>query len=353
MGSVGERHTSLLVRQAGRVCASVLVMLGTAWGVGCRGKSPESGGARAEALRSLEGFLKAVQNKQWKAAYAHLSRAQREEVPFVEFVEGYQAGSIRLAAYEIKDIAEPDPDVAGKYGEYSPFLVPDGTLMLEAVKDDGVTPPGQKRMMEVPLSWILMVREGDSWSVQSKGWGPLHTVAFFGRPKAIDRGVPGHGGPTAIRYEDDARRYEILLRGNWEDRSTHPSVASAARDARTHLVAFFKRSGSASLPNLTIQTYDVSGYPAIQSAMDYVELARASGRGTALGAPRPFTHDGVAGVRWEYTYRLGAVAHYSVTDYYLDGRTAILVSSVSAPDDFAQDKEEVIPMLDSFRLTTK
>ncbi len=354
MGSVREQQASHLTREAGWLCASVLVMLATALGAGCRGKSPQSGrDAKTEARRSLEGFLQAVQHRQLEAAYDYLSRTQRDEVSFGEFAEGYQAGSIRLSAYEVTGVAEPEPDIKEKYKKYSPFLVPAGMLKLEAVKDDGVTPPGQKRIMEVPLSWILMVREGDCWRVQSKGWGPLHTVAFFGRPKAIDSGVPGRGGLAAIRYEDDVRRYEILLDGNWEDRSQHPSVVSTARDAKTHLIAFFKRSGSASLPNLTIQTYDVSGYPAIQSAMDYVDLARSSGRGTELRAPRPFMRDGATGVRWQYGYRLGAVTHHSVTDYYLDGRTMILVSSVSEPNGFDRDKEEITPMLDSFRLTTK
>ena len=163
----------------------------------------------------------------------------------------------------------------------------------------------------------------------------------------------GAGWATPMRYEDDARRYQISLCGNWEDRSRHPAVVSTARKVKVDMIAFFKRSGSASLPNLTILTCDVSGHPDIQSAVDYVEVARASGRGGELRVPQPFTHDDMFGVRWEYAYRLEAVTCHSVTDYYLDGRTAILVSSVSEPGRFEQDKEEILPMLNSFRLTTK
>jgi hypothetical protein len=326
----------------------------TVFGVGCRGESPESRDAsEAGALRSLEGFLKAVQNKQLKAAYVYLSRAQQEAVPFGEFAEGYEAEAVRVCAYTVEGIGQPDADTAEHYAECSPFLVPKGTLTLEAVKDDGMTPAGQKRMIEVPLSWILVVQEEGAWRVRGKGWGPLHTVAFFGRPKPIVYQMPRHMGATPMPYEDDARQYEITPSENWGDYSRHPSVASIARGGQTHLVAFIKQAGNASLPNLTIQTYDVSSRPGVQSAMDYVDLLRSSGRGGELCAPRQFTHHGLTGVRWEYEYRMGPAVRHSVTDYYLDGRTMILVSSVSDPGQFKQDKEEIVPMLDSFRFTAK
>jgi len=354
MSSTDEGRLSLLLRKARRVCAGALVMCCTVFGVGCRGKSAALDGAsQAEALRSLEEFLTAVQKKELKVAYACLSRAQQEAVPFSEFAEGYEGETVRLCEYTVEGIGEPDADTAKHYAECSPFLVPKGTLTLEAVKDDGITAPGQKRRMEVPLSWILMVQDEGSWRVESKGWGPLHTVAFFGRAKPIVYQMPRHMGATPMPYEDDARRYEITPSENWGDYSRHPSVASIGRGGQTHMVAFLKRSGSASMPNLTIQTYDVSNRPGVRSAMDYANLVRSSGRGGELRAPRPFTHDDLTGVRWEYEYRMGPVTRHSVTDYYLDGRTVIMVSSVSDPGRFKQDKEEIIPMLDSFQFTAK
>lgn len=332
----------------------VLSILALLWVSGCDEKPQDMGPAsQAKATETLQGFLSALESAQLQEAYGYLSTAQQAEAPFDAFAQGYRAGSIEITEYEIEGMGMPDPDTEAHYKKHAPFFVPKGKLVLSAVKDDGLTPSGMKRRIQVPLSWILMVPEDNTWRVQGKGWGPLHTVAFFGHPHAIVDPVDQHGRNIPMQYADEARQYRITLAENWADLSQHPSVASAAASVQTNVIAIFGRPGRTTLPNVTIQTYDVARYPSVQSPMDYARWVRSSGSGSELQAPASFSHAGLSGVRWEYEYKQGFSTVHSVTDYYLDGRTMILISSVSRPDRFQQDKKEIIPMLDSFRFTSK
>ena len=152
-----------------------------------------------------------------------------------------------------------------------------------------------------------------------------------------------------MQCDDSARRYQIMLPEGWSDCSAECQFVAGY--VQTRPVAIFK-SRPGSLPNLTIQTYDVSRYPSIRGPMDYVRLAHSNKRGTELRAPVQFSHGGLTGVRWEYAYNSGFMVVHSVTDYYLDGRTMVIVSSVSLPEQFSQDQQEIIPVLDSFRFTS-
>lgn len=158
---------------------------------------------------------------------------------------------------------------------------------------------------------------------------------------------------TSVQYADDARRYEMTLSEQWQDFTQHPALRGVTNPVKTRLIAFIKPPGNASIPNVTIQTYSVAHRPNIQSAMDYAHLAQASCHGTELRAPRQFSHDASTGVRWEYEYSNGLTTVRSVTDYYLDGRTVILVAAVSRPECFEQDKQAILPLLDSFRFISK
>jgi len=341
-------------RRTRYVWTIVLSILALLWVSGCDEKPQDMGPAsQTKATETLEGFLKALKSAELQEAYGYLSPAQQAETSFDEFAWGYRAGRIEVIEYEIEGMGTPDADTVAHYKEHTPFFVSKGKLVLSAVKDDGLTPTGMKRTIQVPLSWILMVPEGNTWRVQGKGWGPLHTVAFFGHPHAIVNPVDQHGRNIPMQYADKAREYRITLAENWADLSQHPSVASAAASVQTNVIAMFGRPGQTTLPNVTIQTYDVARYPSVQSPMDYARLVQSSGSGSELQAPTSFSHAGVSGVRWEYEYKQGSRAIHSITDYYLDGRTMILVSSVSRPDRFERDKEEIIPMLDSFRFAPK
>jgi hypothetical protein len=165
--------------------------------------------------------------------------------------------------------------------------------------------------------------------------------------------MPGRSQATPTQYEDDARRYQMTLSKHWHDFSQHPALRSVTNPVQTRLIAFIKPPGNVSIPNVTIQTYGLSNHPDIQSAMDYARVARSSNRGTELRAPETFSHEGLTGVRWEYAYSNGLASVHSVTDYYLDGRTMILVSAVSRPERFEQDKQDILPLLDSFHFTAK
>jgi len=156
-----------------------------------------------------------------------------------------------------------------------------------------------------------------------------------------------------MQYADDARRYQLTLSEQWQDFSQHPALRTMTNPVQTRLIAFIKPPGNVSVPNVTIQTYGLAHYPDIQSPMDYARLAQASHRGTERRAPQPFSHDGLDGVRWEYEYSNGLATVYSVTDYYLDGRTMILVAAVSRPEHFEQDKQAILPLLDSFRFNAR
>ncbi len=164
---------------------------------------------------------------------------------------------------------------------------------------------------------------------------------------------PGFSQAMRAQYADDARRYELTLSERWQDFTQHPALRAVTNPVATRLIAFIKPPGELSIPNVTLQTYSVARRPDIQSPMDYVRLAQVSCQGTELRAPRQFTHAGLTGVRWEYEYSNGLATVRSVTDYYLDGRTMILVAAVSRPERFEHDKQAILPLLDSFRFTTQ
>ena len=163
----------------------------------------------------------------------------------------------------------------------------------------------------------------------------------------------GRSHATPTQFEDDARRYELTLSEHWQDFSQHPALRSVTNPVQTRLIAFIKPPGNVSVPNVTIQTYGVSNRPEIQSALDYARLAQASHQGVELHPPQSLSHDGLAGARWAYEYSNGLATVHSITDYYLDGRTMILLAAVSRPERFEQDKEDILPLLDSFRFTAK
>jgi hypothetical protein len=305
------------------------------------------------ALYTLNGFLNALQRGLPDEAFKHFSVAQQKDTPFSEFAEGYRSGLIKVVNYKVEGAGEAGPDAEGLEDIKWPILIPKGTINLEAIEEDyGLHAPGTKIRMEAPLSWILLVQENGAWRIQSKGWGPLHRVRFFGRPKTLIDKTPNAPPVQSMRYEDDRRKYVIALLDNWDDLSKTPSFETANARIGTQLIAFIKRTGSVAMPNVTIQTYDISNRPSVQTPMDYLELARASGRGKELSAPTRLSHDGMAGVRWEYELVYGGRGR-SITDYYLDGRTLIMVSAVSEPAQFEDDKRELIPILNSFRFTAK
>ena len=96
---------------------------------------------------------------------------------------------------------------------------------------------------------------------------------------------------SSMRYEDGARQYHITLSEQWKDCSRHPAFGSVADYVVTHPIALIGRSGNTSLPNLTIQTYDISDRPTIQSPMDYAILAGTNEQATPLAAPQAFSRD--------------------------------------------------------------
>ncbi|MBN1567230.1 MAG: hypothetical protein JXA73_05260 [Acidobacteria bacterium] len=309
--------------------------------------------AAAAALHSLNGFLSALQRGSPDEAFEYFSTEQRMDTPVTEFVEGYRAGLIRLVNFNLEGAEEADPDAEGLGKIQQSVLIPKGTLHLEVTAEDyGLHAPGARIRKEVPLSWILLIRENGVWRIQSKGWGPLHTVRFFGRPKTIIDKTPNAPPVQFMRYEDDHRKYRIALIENWEDFSGIPSLKTPAARLGTKVIGFIKRTGSAPMPNITIQTYDISNRPSVQTAMDYVELARNSGQGKELSSPAGFSHNGPTGVRWEYELVHGRRGR-SVTDYYLHGRTLIMVSAVGDPGQFESDRKELISILDSFRFEEK